>query len=61
MKLVSKMLKAIHAQENKAAARAKARQVAADLRAMKLPEAARKVEDSIVETPTYMEFPYEHW
>ena len=60
MKLVSKMLKAIHAQENKAAARAKARQVAADLRAMKLPEAARKVEDSIVETLTYMEFPYEH-
>lgn len=55
------MLKAIHAQESKAAAREKARQVAADLRAMKLPEAARKVEDSIVETPTYMEFPYEHW
>lgn len=61
MKLVSKMLKAIHAQESKTAAREKARQVAADLRAMKLPEAARKVEDSIVETLTYMEFPYEHW
>ena len=61
MKLVAKMLKAIHAQESKAAAREKARQVAADLRAMKLPEAARKVEDSIVETLTYMEFPYEHW
>jgi putative transposase len=61
MKLVSKMLKAIHAQESKVAAREKARQVAADLRAMKLLEAARKVEDSIVETLTYMEFPYEHW
>jgi putative transposase len=61
MKLMAKMLKAIHAQESKAAAHEKARQVAADLRAMKLPEAARKVEDSIVETLTYMEFPYEHW
>jgi putative transposase len=61
MKLVAKMLKAIHAQESKAAAREKARQVAVDLRAMKLPEAARKVEDNIAETLTYMEFPYEHW
>ena len=61
MKLVAKMLKAIHAQESKAAAREKARQVAADLRVMKLPEAARKVEDSIAETLTYMDFPYEHW
>ena len=61
MKLVAKMLKAIHAQESKTAAREKTRQVAADLKAMKLPEAARKVEDSIAETLTYMEFPYEHW
>lgn len=61
MKLVAKMLKAIHAQESKATAREKARQVAADLKAMKLPEAAKKVEDSIAETLTYMEFPYEHW
>lgn len=61
MKLVAKMLKAIHAQESKAATREKARQVAADLMAMKLPEAARKAEDSIIETLTYMEFPYEHW
>jgi len=61
MKLVAKMLKAIHAQESKTAAREKARQVAADLKAMKLPEAARKVEDSIAETLTYMDFPYEHW
>ncbi len=40
IKLVAKMLKAIHTQESKAAAREKARQVAADLTAMKLPEAA---------------------
>ena len=61
MKLVAKVLKAIHTQKSKAAAREKARQVAVDLRAMKLLEAARKVEDSIAETLTYMEFPYEHW
>lgn len=61
MKLVAKMLKAIHAQESKAAAREKAKQVAADLREMKLPEAAKKIEDSIEETLSYMDFPYEHW
>ena len=61
MKLVAKMLKAIHAQESKSAAREKARQVAEALRAMKLRDAAKKVEDSIEETLTYMEFPYEHW
>ena len=61
MKLVAKMLKAIHAQESKAAAREKADQVAAALREMKLKEAAKKVEDGIEETLTYMGFPYEHW
>jgi len=61
MKLVAKMLKAIHAQESKAAAREKAKQVAATLREMKLKAAAKKVEDSIEETLTYMDFPYEHW
>ena len=61
MKLVAKMLKAIHAQENKAAAREKAKQVIQALREMKLHEAAKKVEDSIEETLSYMDFPYEHW
>ena len=28
---------------------------------MKLKEAAKKVEDSIEETLTYMDFPYAHW
>ena len=60
-KLVAKMLKAIHAQENKEAAREKAKQVAQTLREMKLKEAAAKVEASIEETPTYMGFPSEHW
>lgn len=55
------MFEAIHAQESKAAAREKTRQVAIALCDMKLKEAAKKVEDSIEETLTYMEFPYEHW
>ena len=53
MKLVAKMLKAIHAQESKNAARVKAKTVVQELRAMKLPEAAKKVEVSIEETLTY--------
>lgn len=61
MKLVAKMLKAIHAQENKAATREKTNQVVPALREMKLHEAAKKVEDSIEETLSYMDFPYEHW
>ena len=39
-KIVAKMLKAIHAQESKKASREKAKAVAAELRAMKLKEAA---------------------
>lgn len=61
MKLVAKMLRAIHAQESKAAAREKAKQVAKDLRDMKLKEAAKKVEASIEETLSCVDFPYEHW
>lgn len=61
IKFVSKMLKAIHASESKAAAMNKAKQVAAELRSMKLKEAATKLEDGIDETLTYMSFPYEHW
>lgn len=45
MKLVAKMLKAIHAQESKKAAREKVKAVVQELRSMKLPEAAKKVED----------------
>ena len=56
-----KMLKAIHAQESKKDAREKAKAVVAQLREMKLKEAAKKVEDSVEETLTYCDFPYEHW
>jgi len=58
---VAAMLKAIHAQEDKAAAREKAKAVAARLREMKLKEAAEKLENGIEETLTYMDFPGEHW
>ena len=61
VKIVVKMLKAIHAQERKKASREKAKAVVAELRAMKLKEAARKVEDGIEETLTYCNFPSEHW
>lgn len=58
---VTRMLKAIHAQESKESARKKAKDVIEQLRAMKLKEAAKKVEDGIEETLTYMEFPSQHW
>ena len=61
VKNVAKMLKAIHAQESKKAARGKAKAVVAELRAMKLPEAAKKVEAGIEEALTYCDFPTEHW
>ena len=60
-KIVAKMLKAIHAQESKGAAREKAKQVMATLKKMKLQEAAIKLENSIEETLIYTDFPYGHW
>jgi transposase, mutator family len=61
MRTVAMMLKAIHAQESKKAAREKAASVAQQLREMKLSAAAQKVEESIEETLTYMDYPTEHW
>ena len=49
------------AQESKDAARKKAKDVVEQLKEMKLKEAAKKVEDGIEETLTYMEFPSQHW
>lgn len=60
-KAVAMMLKAIHAQESKEAAREKARQVAAKLQEMKLTSAAKKLQDGIEETLTCMDFPTQHW
>ena len=58
---VAKMLKAIHAQEDKAAAREKAVQVVQKLQDMKLGKAARVVEAGFEETLTFMSFPSQHW
>ena len=59
--MVAKMLKAIHAQECKKVTREKVKAVAAQLREMKLKDAAKKVDEHVEETPTYCDFPYEHW
>ena len=61
VKEVAAMLKAIHAQEDRAAARQKAEQVAAKLKEMKLADAAEHVRTGIEETLYYYAFPREHW
>jgi len=61
VKEVAEMLKAIHAQEDRAAARQKAEQVAAKLKEMKLADAAALVLAAIEETLSYYTFPREHW
>src|ERR1019366_1369674 len=61
MKEVAAMLKAIHAQEDQAAARQKAQAVAEKLESLKLTGAAQTVREGIDETLSYMRFPREHW
>ena len=58
---VAAMLKAIHAAEDIEAAQAKADQVVAKLRAMRLTAAADKVQTHIAETFAYYAFPETHW
>lgn len=60
VKEVAKMLKAIHAQEDREAALEKAKAVVEKLRKMKLTKAAGKVDEYITETLTYMSFPEQH-
>ena len=55
------MLKAIHAQESRAAADQKARAIIEDLRASKMSKAADLVEQSVHETLAYYAFPDIHW
>jgi hypothetical protein len=50
------MLKAIHAQENRKAARRLGKEVAEALREMKLNKAAEKLEAGLEETLTYKSF-----
>lgn len=60
VKEVAAMLKAIHAQEDREAALAKAEQVAVKLEGLKLSKAAGLVRASVAETLAYMAFPREH-
>ena len=60
-KEVAAMLKAIHAQEDRPAARDKAAAVAEKLESMKLGQAAAVVREGVEETLSYMSFPREHW
>ena len=55
------MLKAIYAQESKASAQPKVKDVVAQLREMKLKAAADLVENKIHETLTYYQYPDTHW
>lgn len=58
---VARMLKAIHASEDRDVARQTATRVVKKLKAMKLGAAAKKVEESIDETLAYYAFPEQHW
>jgi len=59
VKQVAAMLKAIHAQEDKGAALNKLEDVAGKLKEVRLFEAARKVEETGIETLVYMDLPRE--
>lgn len=58
---VAALLKAIHAQEDREAALAKADQVVAKLEGMRLGKAAETVRRGVAEALGYMSFPREHW
>jgi len=58
---VARMLKAIHAQEDRTAAMAKAKEVATKLEKMKLGKAAKLVQEAVGDTLTYYAFPSTHW
>ena len=60
-KEVALMLKAVHAQEDKEAARRKSVEVINKLRAQRLEKAARIVESGCDETLSYYDFPVAHW
>ncbi|HEX7115687.1 MAG TPA: IS256 family transposase [Steroidobacter sp.] len=58
---IARMLKAIHAQEDRKAAEAKCAEVVTRLKAMKLTRAAELVEQKAAETLTYFAYPSTHW
>ena len=61
VKDVAAMLKAIHAQEDRQAAEEKVVAVTKKLKAMKLSNAAKIVEQGASETLSYYDFPSQHW
>ena len=61
VKSVARMLKAIHASEDKQAAREKAEVVIEKLLSQKLVQAAQVVREGIADTLTYYDFPDAHW
>jgi len=58
---VARMLKAIHAQEDRKAAQAKASEIVQRLKEMKLRTAAELVDQKVGETLTYYGYPSTHW
>ena len=60
MREVAAMLKAIHAQEDKACAAEKAQAVVLKLKALKLPAAAEIVQEGYAETLSYYDYPDKH-
>jgi len=58
---VAPMLKEIHAQKNREAAKEKAEKLAANLVDMRLRAAAQTLREGIDESLTYMDFPRGHW
>jgi putative transposase len=58
---VARMLKAIHAQEDRRAAKTKAAEIVERLKAMKLRTAAELVEQKVGETMSYYAYPSTHW
>ena len=61
VKDVAAMLKAIHAQEDREAAKEKTAAVMKKLAAMRLAKAAKIVEEGASETLSYYDFPSQHW
>lgn len=59
VKLVAKILNAIYSQESRNVVREKGKAVVEELKMIKLREAAKKVEDSVEETMTCCNFPFE--
>jgi len=58
---VTRMLRAVYAQENRQSALEKTASVVSKLREMKLESAARTLESGIEETLSYYAFPSRHW